>query len=140
MKIHLVRSADMNNKDFGAINDLLLSHTGPLSFIKNNRAIVIDGDTVSWKTIFDHCIKFRDENNIPTSDYIVLLMSKPNEHNWFSSVNPGGTREIFIHSGDWEYYIPGDPVFAIAFQIIENIFQSLMFRQFQPAYRAIFYS
>ncbi|MFH2060491.1 MAG: hypothetical protein ABIJ59_16530 [Pseudomonadota bacterium] len=131
MKVNLIRSDDLAKNQFNEIYNLLLLHDGPISFIKCSKPICFTEEKISWDTIFEECIKYRKNNNMPSDEYVILLMSKPNENNWFSSFNPDGTREIFIHTGDWEHYISCDSIYAIAFQIVENILQDMMFDTFE---------
>jgi Zn finger protein HypA/HybF involved in hydrogenase expression len=126
MKIQLVRSKDVDKGLLLDVYNLLIAHEGPLEFIKNINSINFEEDTLEWDLIFSEIDRLRKDNNYSKDDYIILLTSKPNSKNWFSSQDPKGDNSIFIHTGDWEYYILCETKYAVAFQIIENILQSLM--------------
>lgn len=38
-----------------------------------------------------------------------------------------GERTIFIHASEWENYIYSEPQFPIAYEIVANVLQSLLF-------------
>lgn len=126
MKIQLARSNDVDKNLLPDVYNLLIAHEGPLEFIKNKATINFEDDTLEWDLIFSKIDGLRKDNNYSKDDYIVLLTSKPNAVNWFSSQDPNGSNSIFIHTGDWEYYVLSETKYAIAFQIIKNILQSLM--------------
>ena len=127
MKVHLLRSPDLSKQDYESVFEFLFSHEGPIQFTKSRKTIFFKEEIVSWDNLFDQCCEFRSKNNFPENEFIVLLTSKPNNENWFSGFNPKGSKEIFIHTGDWEYYVPCNPIYAVIYQVIENILQSLMF-------------
>lgn len=106
--------------------DTSLNHTAAL-YLEDKVATSLEPvriDLAEPKNIFSG--KFR--HNIPSSDFLVLLTSKPNENNWFSSTNfDDGTRDIFVHTADWENYTECSSESVIAFQVVENILQALMF-------------
>lgn len=135
MNIHLIRSTRVKFEQLSEVHDFLLSSDGPLIFKKERNNIIFDKDVVAWNHIFSQCIKYRSTHKIPDIDYIVLLMAEPNEKNWFSSYNPDGTREIFVHMADWDYYISCKNTIAVAYQIIENIIQNLMFDSQEDSYK-----
>ena len=134
MKVHLIRSRDADSRELSEVHNFLLSVDGPLAFKMGKSNISFDEDVVSWDSIFSKCIEYRNNNNIPSEDYVVLLMKKPNDRNWFSSYNPIGKKEIFIHTADWDYYVSCKNMVAVAYQIIENILQSLMFDSQEDSY------
>lgn len=66
---------------------------------------------------------YRIINKIPTDNYAVLISPNKHDENWFSGFNG---HNIFVDSNDWEYFSDKDSKYGIAFQIVENIIQSLM--------------
>lgn len=66
---------------------------------------------------------YRIINKIPTEDYAVLISPNKHDENWFSGFNG---HNIFVDSNDWQYFSDKDSKYGIAFQIVENIIQSLM--------------
>jgi hypothetical protein len=59
--------------------------------------------------------------NIQNDEYVVMITSIPNQKDWFSAFQE---KDIFIYGLDWEYYTKHDEKFGIAYQVVENIFQS----------------
>ena len=35
-------------------------------------------------------------------------------------------QNVFIHTADWETFIPGDPKYPVAYQVISNVLQLQM--------------
>lgn len=66
---------------------------------------------------------YRIINKIPTEHYAVLISPNKHDENWFSGFNG---HNIFVDSNDWQYFSDKDSKYGIAFQIVENIIQSLM--------------
>ncbi len=82
--------------------------------------------------IFEKCAEYRIQHRLPSDEFIILLTSKSNKENWFSSPDPNGTRSIFIHTTGWDsYLIDCEPHYPLAFQCWENLLHALMFRSFQ---------
>lgn len=78
-------------------------------------------DSLSFDELFGLCGAFRAIKEIPQDAYVVLVTSIENNMDWFSAFNG---KNIFIHGIDWEYYTKRDAKFGIAYQVLENIFQS----------------
>lgn len=68
-----------------------------------------------YRTITKRTLKIQDD------EYVVMVTSVPNHKDWFSAFDE---KDIFIYGLDWEYYTKHDEKYGIAYQIIENIFQS----------------
>lgn len=79
--------------------------------------------SLSFEELFKLCDCYRKIKNIPKDEFIILITSIPNEKNWFSAFE---NKYIFVNSEDWKYYSDRDSKFGIAYQIVENIFQSLI--------------
>lgn len=83
--------------------------------------------SLSFDELFDVCKTYRrfymNLEQITKSDYIVVLTSIPNKNKWFSSFRD---KNIFIDTNGWENYTGKDPKYGIAFQVVENIFQSIL--------------
>ncbi|MEW6265850.1 MAG: hypothetical protein AB1641_22485 [Thermodesulfobacteriota bacterium] len=130
MRVLLARSNDLRKDFFNAVHEIFIECQGPLDFEKASKPIVLEGgaaEPVSWEAIFAACKAFRQRESMSDSDFLVLLMSRRNSLNWFSSCDPEGARSIFIHAADWETYIACQAEYPVAFQVAENILQCLMF-------------
>lgn len=64
----------------------------------------------------------REIGKIKKDDFVVLFTSIRNSANWFSATKE---KNIFISTLDWEYFTKKDPVYSMAYQVVENVFQSL---------------
>ena len=60
---------------------------------------------------------------INDDDFVILISSIKNSKNWFSAFRK---KNIFIHGDEWDLISDVDSMFGIAYQCIENIFQSLI--------------
>jgi len=154
MKIHLIRTPEYAIEHFEEVQELLSSFDGPLEFITDNyefnpeqfpflkkfwddfrfpayesdvKKIKFDierDEPLSWKELFSLCNFYRSTFRINKSDFVVLLTLRKNALNWFSHCDKN--RNIFVHTGDWEYYTKAPQKFPVAYQVIENIIQNLM--------------
>ncbi len=80
-------------------------------------------DFMTFEEFFDLCNSFRTFKDIPDDEYVVLITSIKNSEDWFSAFEG---KNIFIHGDDWEYYTKKDAKYGIAYQVVENIFQTLI--------------
>jgi hypothetical protein len=77
----------------------------------------------SFKELFSLCDEARFLENIRADEFVILLTERRNDLNWFSNYQG---RNVFVHTGDWELYFDNDDVFPIAYEVIENLMESLM--------------
>ena len=82
---------------------------------------------VTWNSIFEKCNDYRKKNKIRRTDGVVLLTNYSNDQNWFSGIDPSGDLNYFVHTDQWELYIPSDPIFPIAYEIMASILRGKMF-------------
>ncbi len=80
-------------------------------------------ESLSFEELFELCNTVRLFRTIPDEDYVVLVTSIKNSEDWFSAFE---SRNIFIHGLEWEYYTKKDAKYGIAYQVVENIFQTLL--------------
>lgn len=109
--------------------DLLTPFSGCLQFIEEKESLAFQNDYFLWDDFFVLCSKYRSENNISDDDFLVVLTELKNDSNWFSAFSPTGERTIFIQATDWENYIYCEPSYPIAYEIVENIFQSMVYQK-----------
>ena len=86
-----------------------------------NKVYPLEIDTVSWKTIFDKCNKYRAKKRLQEEDFVILLTEVANEKNWFAALDPDNLYNSFVHADDWEHYIDCQPQFPIAYEVIAQI-------------------
>lgn len=152
MKVHLIKTPEYESERFDSVCELLSSFDGPMQFIQtefefdinqfhflqkfypdfgfklesNLKKIIFSdgyGFPLSWRELFSLCEHYRDENQIDENDFVVLLTDRKNDLNWFSSFD---NRNAFIHTGDWEHFTDANPRYPIAYEVVENVMQSLM--------------
>ena len=80
-------------------------------------------DFLHFEEFFELCESFRKfrKQKIHKDDYVVLITSIKNHKDWFSAFSK---KNIFIYGVEWEHYTKAEAKYGIAFQVIENIFQS----------------
>jgi len=148
MKIYLIKTEEYKKQDFFDVKEILNSHNGPMVFEHNlidfkkdfeflqwfdkdfqfsrvepRKKTKYDSERenpLSWREFFDVCHKFRTVKNISDDDFVVLLTSRRNSLNWFSSFEQG-KRNIFVHTGDWENFIKAHHKYPVAYEVISNI-------------------
>lgn len=81
-------------------------------------------NVLQWRELLELCNYYRKENYISADDFVCLLTERNNEWNWFSFISD--QKNCFVQTQGWHNYITANPKYPIAYQIIENILQSLM--------------
>lgn len=87
------------------------------------------GFPLSWRELFDVCERIRQVQQLPgrgiaADDVVVLLTRRPNALNWFSATD--GHRNAFIHTADWELFMPCHHKYPVAYQIWANVLRMEM--------------
>ncbi|MEZ4772591.1 MAG: hypothetical protein R3D00_05355 [Bacteroidia bacterium] len=148
MRIYLIKTTEYSEQDFLDVKEILNSHNGPMLFehdltdfsndfkflqwfdenfkfraVKPSKKTIYDskrGNPLSWREFFGICNKFRTVKHISDDDFVVLLTSRRNSLNWFSSFEQG-KRNIFVHTGDWEHFIKAHHKYPVAYEVISSI-------------------
>lgn len=152
MNIHLIKTPEYSAEEFNDVYELLNSFNGPLNFsfsgyefdkeefpflqkfyqdfkfeyesdTKKVDFIKALGIPLSWRELFSLCQKYRDVNNIPNDDFVILLTVRRNALNWFSHYE---NKNVFVHTGDWDYYTEKNPKYPVAYQVVENVLRIMM--------------
>lgn len=134
MNVYLTSTPEFSPDVLNEVALILGQTQGELEFISGNPMTVqqfnlsigelnpIDTiESLSFDEFFGLCNTYRVIKEIPDNTYVVLVTSIKNQKDWFSAFNE---RNIFIHGEGWEYYTKRDAKFGIAYQVLENIFQS----------------
>jgi hypothetical protein len=153
MTVHLLRTADYDPNDFFAVLALLQSfsasgvtfqalerepdpdefpflqrHMERLRFEYERLEKVMylpdQGFPLSWRELFGVCERIRQEQRLPAGDIVMLLTRRPNALNWFSATD--GHRNAFVHTADWELFMPCHHKYPVAYQIWANILRMEM--------------
>lgn len=138
MKVHIIRTPEFSSEKLNEIVAVLASVPGDINFsrsddftqtqiIRANRQFEDVSQIVS--------LSFQEYNNIINEyryayhekvkgdDFVILISSIRNNRNWFSAFDK---RNIFIHGVEWDLISNVDSKYGIAYQCVENIFQSLI--------------
>ena len=153
MTVHLLRTADYDPVDFFNVLSLLQSvspssltfqslehnpdpeefrflqrHIEQLRFAYERVEKVLylpeRGIPLSWGELFGVCERMRQVQQLPSDDVVVLLTRRPNALNWFSATD--GHRNAFVHTADWEMFMPCHHKYPVAYQIWANILRMEM--------------
>lgn len=136
MKVHITSTPEFSVEKLDEIVSLLSSIPGELKFHKgklltekqykrlNPRLEDINGiDSLTFDEYYDLVQGYRDLLDIPDADFIVLISTIRHNDNWFSAFDK---RNIFVRGDEWDIISDVDSKFGIAYQCVENIFQSLI--------------
>lgn len=153
MTIYLLKTPELSEEKFQNTCNLLETFEGPLKFLKVDLEFDKEkfpflkkfypdfkfkyasdvtkiefnqdrGTPLSWQELFSLCTHYRETFNIEKTDFVVLLTSRRNALNWFSSVD--NSQNIFVHTNEWDSFTNANPKYPIAYQVLENIMQFLM--------------
>jgi hypothetical protein len=152
MKVHLIKTPEYDSESFNEVYDFLCSFNGALEFVaseyefdfskfpylkkffpdfkfkyeSDTKKINFDknrGIPLSWTELFMLCDFYRETFNVSSNDFVVLLTVRRNALNWFSHCE---NKNAFVHTGDWEHYTNSNHKYTVAYQVVENVMQSLM--------------
>lgn len=83
----------------------------------------------TWESLFGRCNAFREENEVPDHDFVVILTTLDNELNWFSAPDPSGRRNLFVQVAHWGYFTGTDPRAPVTYQIATLVLKMLVYRE-----------
>ena len=89
--------------------------------------------TTKWTTIFNKCNHYRNRNNIPENEFVILLTEVSNTNNWFASLDEKMPFNGFIHTADWNHFLKCQDSFPIAYEVIALVLQKHMFIDYNEA-------
>ncbi|TAH43990.1 MAG: hypothetical protein EYC69_01265 [Bacteroidetes bacterium] len=179
MKIHLLRSPELDAELFENVFEIVDKYSSPMKFLmhdspsafldkeiikedfeksqfrkKNSLSNTMFPETafsmylslnewrpeypekiekVNWEAIFERCNTFRLQQDLSTFDRVFLLTDYSNDKNWFSAWDPKRSENAFVHAAQWEYFVPSDPRFPIAYEVMVVALQSIMFNTYAEA-------
>lgn len=120
MKVHLLKSPELPINTFDTICDYIKSFDGDIQYqcAQNEtyeEAIELENDEhwlkqttenfepkndIDNEPFFDKCDEYRNQNNIPQSELIILLTQLRNDNNYFGYVNKE-MNNVFIQTSNW---------------------------------------
>jgi hypothetical protein len=99
-----------------------------MRFYTIERPVFFDKDEFEWGELFT-CLKdFRNQQQIPENDVLITLTELSNNRNWFSAPSEDGSNNIFIHAKGWENFNYCDSIYPIAYEVVANILQRILFK------------
>jgi len=138
MKVFIIRTPEFSSEKLNEIVMVLTSVPGDINFsrgedfthtqiVRANRTFedASQISSLSFQEYIDIINEYRYANHkdVKEDDFVILISSIRNNKNWFSAFNK---RNIFIHGVEWDLISNVDAKYGIAYQCVENIFQSLI--------------
>ena len=83
-----------------------------------------------WRDLFKNVQEFRESYHIPEGEFALLLTPTANKKNWFALLDEEKPFNGFIHTDEWEHFIPCDPAFPVAFEVMALVLQKHIIEKF----------
>ena len=128
MKIRITRTLKLHQNILKQVVAELLPINGTMMFIEERTPLMFQVDDFEWDSFFDKCSEYRLSNQFNDNDFLIVLTELRNNLNWFSGYSENGERTIFIHASDWENYIYSEPELPVAYEVVANVLQFLLFK------------
>jgi hypothetical protein len=93
--------------------------------VLSNRRVQIE--QYSWEDLLSPCSKYRNKNNVPDKDIVIVLSKKGNHHNWFFGFDKSGIKNYFVHAELWDYYTESDFRYPIAYMTASVLLSQSLF-------------
>lgn len=124
--VYLIRAADCTPLLYDNIFKIFADIKGVISFKQADFTAKLP-NYFHWDEAWQHCNTFRQQKNINTTDFVVLLTPQPNDLNWFGTIQPDlQARNMFIHTDGWASFTNAHPEYPIVFEIACYILHFLM--------------
>ncbi len=136
MKAYLFCSPEFSLDTVKDVIDLLNSISGELKFeakkslspdffkqLNAEFEFIDENSELTFEELFHITKLYRSSQSINPDDFVVFITSIRNDKQWFSAFDK---RDIFIHGAEWDLISNIDSKFELAYQCVENIFQSLI--------------
>jgi len=122
MKIHLLPDSGMDADRVGRIKELLEETKGAIGF-RLHAAVEVSTlwDAATFDELFSVVSAARRSLGMPSNEYLILLTDRPNQRNFFASLDPRQTRNGFVHAGDWNLFLPCDNAVPVAFTVMNLV-------------------
>lgn len=129
MQIRITRTKGYYPNNLRQVINELSTIDGPMVFREESYPLMFEQDEFAWDEFFKKCSEYRKSKNFDDKDFLIVLTELRNDANWFAGYSEAGERTIFIHAADWENYIFCESTFPIAYEVIANVLQSLVFAE-----------
>jgi hypothetical protein len=139
MKAHLLKTTDFSIELYDEILAFLSQFNSPIKFV---RAETVSKYELKNKFLFqdayNHCKSYRKENELPATDVVVILTSKPEFNNWFSHYDLEGNICVVTHDLSDILKNLNQKCFC-GYEIVCNILQnSMQLDVYKPEHRRLF--
>lgn len=136
MKVHITRTPEVDDQLVKDVIEVLKLESGELEFyvlqpydFEQLSTVVPEFDNpenippLQFNDFYKICNFQRKLKKIQLDEFIVVITCIPNEPEWFSAFED---KNIFVNATGWLELTNQDTRFGVAYQIVENIFQSLI--------------
>lgn len=79
--------------------------------------------------LFIHHKQYRNYYDVGDNELVILLTDIANPLNWFSYGDCN--NNAYIYTDEWEYYIASERKYPLAYQVVSNVLQLLMFDNYK---------
>jgi hypothetical protein len=154
MNVYLIKTPEYKIDDYNQVLELLRTFIGPMNFLsaidtsttaslfsralnpyknfhpEKMKLMLEQGNdfSIGWLELFEFCKSFRLKHSIQPEDFVVLLTEQRNTMNWFSMFD--GENNAFVDCRDWEHFTEAASKYPIAYEVIANVFRTLMKPEF----------
>lgn len=129
MDVFLVRSEGVTVELFIEVLALLKSPSKLISFKGDEAKLPIQLPNrrfLKREELFGACANERAVSHLNQDSFLILLTEKPNQNNYFASLNPDQLYDGFVHTGDWEAFLDAPAAFPIAYHVLAIVLQKYM--------------
>jgi hypothetical protein len=123
MKTLIIHGSDISNERAKDILEKLCNVGGPLEFKLAETSDWPDGNSgpAPLESLFKVSRRFREMSGAAETDFVILLTDQSNERNFYATLDPGNTRNGFVHTGEWERFIHCDSNIPVAFTVLNLV-------------------
>ena len=95
---------------------------------KINESIQLWKIVFTWEDLFKICEDYRNRNNLPKADFVILLTGYSNELNWFGAAEEHANN-FFIQTTQWSSYLDSnvDSALPLSYESVVWVLRKLMF-------------
>jgi hypothetical protein len=113
-------------------DEIITTYSSSDSVPKASIVFPVEVPSLSWGNLFDACIDFRNKNQIPEKDLVILLTDFSNDKNWFAGID-ATMKNYFIQTSNWHHFLGNsiDSRFPVAYEIVIWLLRSQMFQNRQ---------
>jgi len=136
MNIHIISTPNVNHDDLNSILDTLTQVEGDMKFSLVGNFLTqqyprfapkfyaaSDETKLEFEDFFEYCLEYRQYINNKGEDIVVFVTNVANRLRHFSAVDG---NNIFVYTGFWDDIVGLKRLYAVAYNILVNVFQSFL--------------